>query len=177
MAELVTVARPYAKAAFRHATEKGQAERWSAMLGFAAAAMQDVRVAQALDNPQLTAEQQANLFIKICGDQLDGPVQNLVRQLTLNKRLAVLPQISILFNALLADEMRKQDVEVYSPFELAEAEKVVLKKALEKKLGKQVNLQTGVDKSLIGGVFIRAGDMVIDGSVRGKLQALSQTLS
>jgi len=176
MAELVTVARPYAKAAFKFAAEAKAFAEWSAMLGFAAAVMSDKTVAKALDNPQLTADKKAELFIKICGDKLSAPGKQFVHQLAQNKRLKALPQVSVLFEKLLAEQQRKQEVQVTSAYQLSAAEQENLKKVLAKKLGKEINLQSDVDKKLIGGVIIRAGDMVIDSSVRGKLQQLSHVL-
>ena len=176
MAELVTVARPYAKAAFKFAKEQNAAAEWSAMLGFSAAVVSDERLAKLLDNPQLTTEQQADAFIQVCGDKLNDAGKNLVKQLAENKRLSTLPQIVVLFEQLLAEEQRKQEVEVTSAFELSKAEEASLKQMLEKKLSKEISLQSHVDKSLIGGVVIHAGDMVIDSSVRGKLEQLSHTL-
>lgn len=176
MAELVTVARPYAKAAFKFADETKTAAEWSAMLAFSAAVVADKTVAAALDNPQLTADKKAELFISICGDKLNVAGKQFVRELAQNKRLKTLPQVSALFDKFLAEQQRKQDVQVSSAYELSAAEKESLKKALAKKLGKEIALQSEVDKSLIGGVVIRAGDLVIDSSVRGKLQQLSNVL-
>lgn len=176
MAELVTVARPYAKAAFKFADQSKTTAEWSAMLALSAAVMSDKSVAAALDNPQLTAEKKAELFIGVCGDKLNPPGRQFIRQLSQNKRLKTLPQVSALFERLLADQQRKQDVEVISAYELSAAEKETLKNALAKKLGKEISLQSQVDSALIGGVIIHAGDMVIDGSVRGKLQQLSHAL-
>jgi len=176
MAELVTVARPYAKAAFKFADESKTTAEWSAMLAFSAAVMSDRFMAAALDNPQLTADKKAEVFIGVCGDKLNAAGKKFIHQLAENKRLKTLPQISALFENLLAEQQRKQDVRVVSAFELSSAEKESLKRALGKKLGKEVSLQSEVDKTLIGGVVIRAGDLVIDGSVRGKLQQLSHVL-
>lgn len=176
MAELITVARPYAKAAFKFADEAKATAEWSKMLGFAAAVMSDKTMAAALDNPQLTADKKAELFVSVCGDRLSAAGKQFIHQLAQNKRLKTLPHVYSLYEKLLAEKERKQDVEVTSAYELSGAEKDSLKKALAKKLGKEIELQSQVDKSLIGGVVIRAGDTVIDGSVRGKLQELSQAL-
>lgn len=176
MAELVTVARPYAKAAFKFAGESKTMAEWSAMLGFSAAVMSDKAMALALDNPRLTADKKAEVFIGVCGDKLNAAGKQFIHQLAQNKRLKILPQVSVLFESLLAEQQRKQDVEVSSAYELSAAEKETLKKALAKKLGKEISLQSKVDKALIGGVVIRAGDLVIDSSVRGKLQQLSHIL-
>jgi F-type H+-transporting ATPase subunit delta len=177
MAELVTIARPYAKAAFKFARENNALAEWAAMLGFAAAVSQDADVKSALDNPQLTAEKQADMFISVCGDRLNEGGRNLVQQLAQNKRLATLPEVSHLFDLLLAEEQRSEEVVVTSAYELGEAEAQKLKQALATKLGKEINLQTTVDQSLIGGVVIRAGDLVIDSSVKGKLDKLSHSLN
>ncbi len=177
MAELVTVARPYAKAAFKFAQENNALAEWSAMLGFAAAVIADESMKTVLDDPQLTAEKQAEIFISVCADKLNEGGKNFVTQLAQNKRLSVLPEVSVLFEHLLAEEQRSEDVLVTSAFELSDAEAASLKQALAKKLGKEVNLNSTVDKSLIGGVIVRAGDMVIDSSVRGKLNQLSQGLN
>ena len=181
MADKTTIARPYAKAAFAYVLEKQSQEKnafaqWSAMLAFAAAVVVDKTMATALDDPQLTVEKQAEIFTKACGDKLDQAGKNFVQQLTQNKRLSVLPDVAVLFEALLAEHQRKQDVQVVSAYELSAAEKETLKKALAKKLGKEINLQSSVDKSLVGGVVIRAGDLVIDSSVRGKLDQLATAL-
>jgi len=176
MAELVTVARPYAKAAFKFADESKTTSEWSAMLAFSAAVISEKSMAAALDNPQLTAEKKAALFIGVCGDKLSAGGKQFILQLAQNKRLKVLPQVSVLFEKLLAEKQRKQDVQVVSAYELSAAEKEVLKKALAKKLGKEISLQNEIDKTLIGGAIIRAGDLVIDSSVRGKLQQLLHAL-
>lgn len=176
MAELVTVARPYAKAAFKFADESKTTAEWSAMLALSAAVMSDRAVAAALDNPQLTANKKAEVFISICGDKLNEAGKKFIHQLAENKRLKTLPQISALFETLLAEQQRKQDVQIASAYELSATEKETLKKALAKKLGKEIALHSEIDNSLIGGIVIRAGDLVIDGSVRGKLQQLSHLL-
>lgn len=176
MAELVTVARPYAKAAFKFADESKTTAEWSVMLAFSAAVMSEKAVAAALDNPRLTADKKAELFVSICGDKLNAAGKQFIRELAQNKRLKTLPQVSALFEKFLAEQQRKQDVQVTSAYELSGAEKETLKKALAKKLGKEIALQSEVDNTLIGGVIIRAGDLVIDSSVRGKLQQLSHIL-
>lgn len=176
MAELVTVARPYAKAAFKFADESKTTAEWSAMLAFSAAVISEKSVALALGNPQLTSDKKAELFVGVCGDKLNAAGKQFIQELARNKRLGALPQVSALFEAFLAEQQRKQNVSVVSAYELSAAEKETLKKALAKKLGKEIALQSEVDKTLIGGVVIRAGDLVIDNSVRGKLQQLSHIL-
>jgi len=177
MAELVTVARPYAKAAFSFAKENGALTEWSEMLGFAAAVVLDNSMTAVLENPQLTSDKQADIFVDVCGDKLSAQGQNFIRQLAENKRLMALPELSALYEKLLAEDQRSEEVTVTSAFELSDAETAKLQQALAKKLGKEITITSEVDKSLIGGVVIRAGDMVVDSSVRGKLAQLSQSLN
>lgn len=177
MAELITVARPYAKAAFSFAKENNALAEWSDMLNFSAAVVADEAVAALLENPQLTTEAQADVFVEVCGDKLNSHGQNFVRLLAENKRLAALPALSGLYETLLAEDQRSEEVVVTSAFALSETESQKLQEALAKKLGKDIKLSSEVDTALIGGVVIRAGDMVIDGSVRGKLAQLSHALN
>jgi F-type H+-transporting ATPase subunit delta len=177
MAESVTIARPYAKAAFKHADEQGTQEQWAGMLAFAAAVVLDENMTAVLDNPMLTAEKQSEAFIQVCGDKLDDSGKNFIRQMAQNKRLSVLPEVSVLFDLLLAEQQKTEEVQVTSAYALSDADVAKLRDALAKKIGKAVSVQTDVDSELIGGVVIRAGDMVIDDSVRGKLDRLSHQLN
>lgn len=174
MAELITIARPYAKAAFEYALEKNALAAWSDMLGYAAAVASDEAMTQCLDDPQLTSDQKAETFVSVCADKIDAAGKNFVTQLAQNKRLSVLPEIYILFAILVAEQEKTVDVNVQSAYELSDEEAQKLVTALKQKLGREVNLQSEIDSSLIGGLIIRAGDMVIDGSIRGKLAKLNQ---
>jgi F-type H+-transporting ATPase subunit delta len=177
MAELSTVARPYAKAAFEYARDAGQVAQWSGQLALAAALADDADFAAYLSRPTLTAAQQAEIFLKAAGDKLDVPGRNFVTNVIAHKRLAALPAISTLFEALKAEAERAADVDVTSAFALSDTQQAELALELTKKLGRQVTLTTHVDQSLIGGVLVRSGDLVIDASVRGKLNKLATTLN
>ena len=176
MAELTTVARPYAKAAFQFALDSGKLDDWSSMLGFVTQVVAEESVAAYLEGPTLTAEQRAAALTKLCSDNVDTDMNNFISLLSANDRLSALPSIAELYEELKAEQEKSVDVNIASAFPLSEAESKSFAAALEKKLNRQVNIEVEVDDSLIGGVIIRAGDMVIDGSVKGKLSQLAETV-
>ena len=177
MAELSTLARPYARAAFEYANGKGVLSGWSDALTTAAAVSSDSRVADMLTSPAYTAEQLAATMIELCGDALVSEQQNFIKVLAANKRLPLLPEISELFEQLKAEQERSVDVTVVSAYALEDAAEQNLAQVLSKKLEREVKVETQVDASLLGGVVIRAGDLVIDGSVRGRLNKLSEAMN
>ncbi|TWI57686.1 ATP synthase F1 subcomplex delta subunit [Pseudomonas duriflava] len=176
MAELNTLARPYAKAAFEFAQSQQNLTKWSEELRLLAAVTQDETVRQLLQQPQLTADAKAKLLIDVCGDQLDVQAQNFVRTVAENNRIDLLPTISELYEELKAEQERSIEAEVTSAFALSDEQQDKLAKALSARLGRDVRLHASEDAGLIGGVVIRAGDLVIDGSVRGKLAQLAEAL-
>jgi len=177
MSQLTTLARPYARAAFETAEAAGQLADWSKGLGVIAALMQQERVAVFLRQPSLSWEQQSKTLLDLAGDAVDGKLQNFIRLLASNKRLSLLPEVVELFEALKAERERSIDVDVISAFAIGDAEAQALADALKTRLQREVKLSTSVDQSLIGGLIVRAGDLVIDGSVRGKLNKLSETMN
>jgi F-type H+-transporting ATPase subunit delta len=177
MAELSTLARPYAKAAFEFARDNDALAQWSETLNLAAQITQQQQVAQLLSSPSLTSGQMAETFGGLLGDDLTTKAANFIGALAMNKRLLLLPYISEQFQALKAQQEQTVNVEVTSAFELSEAEAAQLTKALSANLSREVNLSSTVDTNLIGGVVVRAGDMVIDGSVRNKLAQLTDAMS
>ena len=177
MAELTTVARPYAKAAFQYADENSSLADWSDMLGFAAGVVQDEAFAGFLADPKSTAADQAEAFIKVGSEKLNEAGQNFIRLLASNKRLTVLPEIANLYEQLKAQKEMSVDVEVTSAFALTDDQANKLAEALKRKLDRQISITSTEDKSLIGGVIIRAGDLVLDSSVKGKLAKLAETLN
>jgi F-type H+-transporting ATPase subunit delta len=177
MAQLTTLARPYARAAFETAVATNRLGAWSQMLGLLGALVQEERVASFLMVPANSAAQQADTLIDLSGDALDDSVRNFVRVLATNKRLILLGEIVELFEEMKADHERVVDVEVVSAFSMDESAQQKLASALKQRLQRDVKLNTSVDKSLIGGLVVRAGDLVIDGSVRGKLKNLIETMN
>lgn len=182
MADLSTVARPYAKALFDIASAEQKLAAWSNALGVAAAVVADPQAASALANPSLDDKRRAAFVAAVVagipGGDLLSSVEgtNLLALLAENGRLPVLPEIAAQFDALKAHAENRVNVTVTAatPIDAALAEQI--KTALQQKLGRAVELTLEVDASLIGGAIIRADDMVIDGSVRTRLQQLTDKL-
>ncbi len=177
MAELSTLARPYARAAFEYALDKQQLAQWSEQLATAAAVVADSGMEAFLSDPSLTAAQQASMLGDVCGDALNAQMRNFIAVLASNKRLALLPEIHSLFAQYKANKEKSVDVEVVSAFDLADEARDRLAQALGKKLEREVTVRTSTDSDLLGGVLIRAGDLVIDGSVRGRLNKLAEAMN
>ena len=177
MAELSTLARPYAKAAFEYAVDKNQLVPWYEQLATVAAVVANESMAGVLNNPSLTAAQQAGKLGDVCGGALTGEMRNFLAILASNKRLALLPEIYAQFAQYKANREKTVDVEVISAFDLADSARDRLAEVLGNKLERQVEVRTSTDSNLLGGVLIRAGDLVIDGSVRGKLDKLAEALN
>ena len=177
MAELSTLARPYAKAAFEYARDKNTLSVWSEQLATAAAVSADSALETVLNNPSMTAQQQSQTLIDVCGDALGSEVGNYVAILASNKRLGLLSEIHSLFAQYKANHEKVVGVEVISAFDLADVTKNKLADVLSKKLEREVKVTTSTDNNLLGGVLIRAGDLVIDGSVRGRLNKLAEAMN
>ncbi|MES2604498.1 MAG: F0F1 ATP synthase subunit delta [Pseudomonadota bacterium] len=175
--QLTTMARPYAKAAFSSAESSGQLANWSKGLATLAAVAQQPRVAGYLGDPSRGTGAQAQTLIDLCGNELNAAVQNFVLVLAANKRLPLIAEIAELFEQLKAERERTVDVDVTSAFPLDSAAEQQLGKLLKQKLQREVKLSTSVDNTLIGGVVVRAGDLVIDSSVRGRLKKLAESMN
>ena len=177
MAELTTLARPYAKAAFEYARAAGQLQLWSEGLALVATVSQEETVSKLLNAPGLTSQAKLAELLAICGEDIDAKVKNFVSVLADNKRLELLADVSALFEHLKAQQEKSVDVDVITAFELADAQQQQLAKALSTKLDREVNLVNSIDKSILGGALVRAGDTVIDGSVRGRLVKLAEAMN
>jgi F-type H+-transporting ATPase subunit delta len=177
MAEWITLARPYAKAAFDYARAENALAEWSRQLNLAAAVIGDEKVVQVIEAPALTSEQQADALIAVLGAELSEKPSNFLRTLAANKRLLLLPEIAALFDQLKAQQENSVDVEVASAFPLGSDIADRLASALRGKLQRDIRLSTVVDKSLLGGVVVRSGDVVIDGSIRGRLEKLAKAMN
>jgi F-type H+-transporting ATPase subunit delta len=177
MADKLTVARPYARAAFQEARGEDRLAQWSDSLKVAAQVVRDPRVENLLGNPQVTPEQLAQLLIDIAGPALGGHGANFVRTLAENRRLAFLPEISSQFEALKDETQGVADVTVTSAAVLDAAQQAKLSTALERRLKRKVRLHAEVDPAIIGGAIVRAGDLVIDGSIATRLERIAYELT
>lgn len=174
MSQALTLARPYARAAFAIAQDEAAFAGWSDALGFASRLAADPRVASLLLNPELSQDQAVSLLAA------DGAGESFLRFLSLlaeNRRLAQLPEIAGLYEELRAEAERVVKARVVSAAELPAGELDAIKAALRKRFGREVDVSTAVDASLIGGAVIEAGDVVIDGSLKGKLSRLQAALA
>jgi F-type H+-transporting ATPase subunit delta len=176
MAESVTIARPYADAAFKLAKENGAQGIWSARLQRLALIAQDGDMAQVMSNPRLSVEQIAELFISLSDDN-DPILANFVRTLAENRRLALLPEMSRLFELARSQEEGVQEAVVYSAFPIDETQVAALLQQLEPRFGTRLTARVEIDTSLIGGVRVTVGDQMLDASVRGKLDAMAVALN
>jgi len=176
MAEPVTVARPYAEAAFELAREENALPVWAEMLRLASRVSADSQVSAAMENPKLSAGDRESLFLSICGDALNAQGRNFIRVLVGAERLALLPEIRSLFESLKDDAEGVARAQIVSAFPLTGAELDSLTAALEKRFGKKIEATVSVDEELIGGARITVGDTVIDASVQGELQAMANYL-
>jgi F-type H+-transporting ATPase subunit delta len=172
MSELTTIARPYAKAAFDFAIEANAVENWLEMLVFAAQVADDTTIKSYLSGGA-SVEQAQDIFLKVCDVQLDSNGQNLIKVMAENQRLLVLPQVVTQFRELKAEHEKTVSVDVTSAVELTAEQETTLCAALEKRLARKVKLNCNIDANVVSGLVIKAGDMVIDGSVRGKLNRLA----
>jgi F-type H+-transporting ATPase subunit delta len=177
MADKTTIARPYAKAAFEEAKATKRLAPWAEALRVAATVVQDPRVETLLGNPHVTPGELAQLVMEIAGPDLDEPGRNFVRTLAENRRLAYLPEISVLFDELKDEAEGIVDVTVTSAAPLDSTQQKTLSAALEKKLKRAVRLHCQTDSALIGGAVLRAGDLVIDGSLRSRLDRIAYELT
>jgi len=176
MGDMTTIARPYAIAAFEYALQKNTLPAWEGMLRSAALLVEQKAIATLLSSPEVGRKKIANLFCDILAAVLDTEKQNFIRLLAENNRLPVLPDIVNLFANYRAEQEKNMTVQVVSAVTLDETYKHKLAASLTKRLQRQVSLQCAIDPTLLGGVLVRAGDRVIDGSVRGKLNRLYESL-
>jgi F-type H+-transporting ATPase subunit delta len=174
--EATTIARPYAEAVFAHAVEKGNLELWHEMLTFLSSVIEDEEVARIVSNPLVDQQALNDLLLEISGGRINEEGVNLIRLLVQNRRLQVLSEINQIFDELKAEKEKVISVHVTSAYVLKPAQEKLIAEALKAKLGRDVTITSEKNTDLIGGVHIRAGDMVIDGSVRGQLQQLANEL-
>jgi len=177
MAERATVARPYAKAAFAFAREEGKLDAWSSWLEAARATVLSLEYAAFERSPGVQTRQLLEMIVAVCGDALDANGRAFLGLLAENDRLDYLPEIAERFQDLKDDDANIADVEVTSAVGLDEAQRERLAAALRARLRRDVRLHCTVDPSLIGGAVVRSGDMLIDGSLRQRLERLGTELT
>lgn len=176
MAEATSLARPYAKAVFELAQEKGAFNDWSERLQALAQVTENETVRQAIATPSVDKSQLVDAILAAAGSE-NEETRNLVALLAENGRLTAVSEMAEQFDALRAEAEKITQAEVVSATELSDSQRDAIAARLKEKLGTEVTLTTSIDESLIGGAIVRAGDLVIDGSVRAKLERLASSLT
>lgn len=177
MAERTTTARPYAKAIFALARKTNTLADIAAGLTLGAEVVANPSVRALLGSPHVSAAQLSELVNGIAGARLDDNGRNFVTLLAQNRRLGFLPEIAALFEQMKSEVENAVDVEVTSASQLTADQEIRYAAALQKKLGRSVRLHTKVDGTLLGGAVLKAGDLVIDGSIKGRLERLATDLT
>jgi F-type H+-transporting ATPase subunit delta len=174
---LKTIARPYARAIFLHATEQKTCEEWDVFLNKVSQIVLDKQVAGLLRHPAVSGEQLFELLLSILQEDVEESQKNFLHVLAVGKRLNLLPKINILFRQLQAEAQNVLEAEVTSAFALTHDQEQQLEDALKKRLNKEkVRLHCLVDSTILGGAIVRAGDLIIDGSGRGQLKKMEEYL-
>lgn len=177
MADLSTIARPYARAVFEMAQGSSSLADWSAMLNTLSIIADDSNMQAFVSNPKITPEQAGEMVVDVAGSALNDAGKNLVHLLAENRRLAALPDITVQFEMLKSEAEGTVDVEVTSVEPLTDEHKEKLAASLRTKLGRDVRMSFAQDATLLGGALIKAGDLIIDGTVRGRLDKMAGALA
>lgn len=177
MAELVTIARPYAEAVFRLAREKGALAPWSDALAMVDAVVRDPLVQERIGDPKVSAQELEGLILGVIGSRIDGTARNLVQVLIANGRMELMPQIRALYEGLRREHEGVLEVRITSALPVADDQLKSLVARLEQKYQRKVSVQVEIDPQLIGGVRAAVGDKVIDATVRGRLDAMAAALT
>jgi len=170
--EKATIARPYARAAFEQAREEKKFKDWSAMLHSLAGVAADPLMRRVMKSPKVTGDQLHGIVVEVCGKTLSASGANFAKVVIAAGRLDVMPQIHTQYEQMRARQEGTADVRVTTAYELEEPQQKRIAEVMKKRLGKDVGISAEVDKAIIGGVIIRAGDSVIDASLRGRLRQL-----
>ncbi|MCL4133861.1 UNVERIFIED_CONTAM: hypothetical protein GTU68_008684 [Idotea baltica] len=174
MADFTTAARPYAKAVFEIARDSGKFDDWSNRLTVLGAIVGHPEMEKRLDAPNLTQDDAAKMVETVASDVVnDNDSRNFIKLLAENNRMKLLGDIGAIFEELRAEAEGEIEANVVSAFELTDAQRDKMAQALSKRLDRKVRIVSTVDNSLIGGAIIRAGDLVIDGSVKGRLEKMT----
>jgi F-type H+-transporting ATPase subunit delta len=177
MSEAITIARPYAQAAFEEAQKKSDLKGWSEMLLSLAETVCHPEIRTVVTSPRVAKLQLEKLMVDLLGDQAKIQQRNFIRVLVDNQRLQVLPEIAAIFESLRAEAEKTVNVVVDSAFELSAAQQEKIIGSLKARMGREIKLVCKVNKELLGGIVIRAGDKVIDGSARTRLGEMANALA
>ena len=177
MAEISTIARPYAVAAYKLGKEQKALAKWSEMLGFATQVANDAKMQAYINDPKVVASDLQATFLKVCGDKLNVNAQNLIKVLVEYGRIPILSAIATAFEELKAQDEGVLEAQIIAAAKPSATEVKDLVARLETKFGKKIEATVSVDSEIIGGIKIIVGDTVIDASVKGQLQNLAYTLS
>lgn len=177
MSEANTIARPYAQAAFDEAQQLGDLKGWSALLQTLAEALSNPEVHAVISSPRVANNKIEDLVLALCGTQLAPQQRNFVRVLVDARRLTVVAEIAAMYEVLRAEAEKSVDVTVASAFELSDVQQKKIAAALKARMQREIKLSCKVDKTLLGGIVIRAGDKVIDGSAFTRLGEMAIALA
>lgn len=177
MSEYQTIARPYAQAVFDLAKSAGNYEEWSQALAWLSAIAENDQVQELAQNPRVDDSALVGLFEDVAGGKLFGEAENFLKLVVANGRIFALPGIAALYESMRAEAEGTIEAELISAQAVSEAQQSALAQSLARRLGREVSLNVVEQPDLIGGAVLRAGDMVIDASVKGRLQKLAANLA
>jgi len=177
MAEVISIARPYASAVFSIAHEKGELKAWSDLLAVLSQAVAVPNMQSAISSPSVSDEQVLGLLAEVAGELMSEDAQNFLALLAESNRLLMLEHIAVIFDELRAEAEQRMTADVTTARALTPEQEANISAALKKRLGRDVTLNSSVDESLLGGAIIRAGDLIIDGSALGKLDRLANAIN
>jgi F-type H+-transporting ATPase subunit delta len=177
MADYASIARPYAKAVFDLAQDTNAFQAWSDSLATAAAVSQDEAFGELISDPKVDKSKLTDMLVDLCSKSLPEGGSNLFKLMIQNDRLQALPEVAVQFEELVAKAQQSVNAEVITALALSDAQKQALSTALESKLGLKVSLSETVDPDLVGGAIVKAGDLVIDGSAKGRIEKLATALA
>lgn len=177
MSELTTAARPYAKAVFEMAQESDALQEWSDQLAAMSAVVASEDSATLLAHPRISKAEKSEIFSDVVGKGLSKGGRNLLMTLGENDRFVLIPEIASIFEDMKAEAEGAVEAQVISAMEMSDKQQAKIAAALQKRLGREVKLVTSIDPSLMGGAVIRAGDLVIDGSIQSRLKAMMTSMN
>ncbi|MGB0864908.1 MAG: F0F1 ATP synthase subunit delta [Granulosicoccaceae bacterium] len=177
MSELSTAARPYAKAVFEMAQSESDLGGWSETLGLLSAVASNDAMRQVLEAPAASRQSKSDALVAVCGDKLSDKAKNLIKLMADNDRLSLLGDVATQFEVFKAESEGTVEAVVRTAMNLDDSQKNRIAEALGKRLNRKVNVVCVIDESLLGGAIIQANDLVIDGSIKGKLDKLGQALT